>query len=143
MIRELKERGVAILFISHFLDQVYEICDRITVLRDGELVGEYLPTDLLRIELVQKMLGHDAPAMLARDRGPDRRRRQSDVYLSGTRRDVDLCGIIDADVDLGGGRRPGCGGTAWVPVARPSRAPSPGVDRLDAGAIRIEDDPPS
>ena len=35
VIRELKERGVAILFVSHFLDQVYEICDRMTVLRDG------------------------------------------------------------------------------------------------------------
>ena len=39
VIRELKTRGVAILFVSHFLDQVYEICDRVTVLRDGRLVG--------------------------------------------------------------------------------------------------------
>ena len=43
VIRELKERGVAVLFISHFLDQVYEISDRITVLRGGALVGEYRP----------------------------------------------------------------------------------------------------
>ena len=42
VIRDLKQRGVAILFVSHFLDQVYEICDRVTVLRDGKLVGEYL-----------------------------------------------------------------------------------------------------
>ncbi|BDZ61680.1 hypothetical protein GCM10025873_14710 [Demequina sediminis] len=39
IIRELKSRGVAILFVSHFLDQVYEVCDRLTVLRDGEFVG--------------------------------------------------------------------------------------------------------
>ena len=57
VIRELKQRGVAILFVSHFLDQVYEICDRVTVLRDGRLVGEYLTRELLRIDLVQKMLG--------------------------------------------------------------------------------------
>src|SRR5690606_34844669 len=54
VIRELKQRGVAILFVSHFLEQVYEICDRITVLRDGALAGEYLTTELLRIDLVQK-----------------------------------------------------------------------------------------
>lgn len=59
VIRSLKAQGVAILFISHFLEQVYEICDRITVLRKGRLVGEYLTTDLLRIELVQKMLGRE------------------------------------------------------------------------------------
>ena len=57
VIRDLKQRGVAILFVSHFLDQVYEICDRVTVLRNGRLVGEYLTRELLRIDLVQKMLG--------------------------------------------------------------------------------------
>ena len=60
VIRDLKQRGVAILFVSHFLDQVYEICDRVTVLRDGKLVGEYLTRELLRIDLVQTMLGRSA-----------------------------------------------------------------------------------
>ncbi len=60
VMRELKQRGVAILFVSHFLDQVYEICDRVTVLRNGRLVGEYLTRELLRIDLVQKMLGRSA-----------------------------------------------------------------------------------
>ena len=41
LMRELKSRGVGIIFVTHFLEQVYEICDRITVLRNGELVGEY------------------------------------------------------------------------------------------------------
>ena len=41
MMRQLKDRGVGIIFVTHFLDQVYEICDRITVMRDGQLVGEY------------------------------------------------------------------------------------------------------
>ena len=40
VIRDLRDRGVAILFVSHFLDQVFEISDRITVLRNGKLVGE-------------------------------------------------------------------------------------------------------
>jgi len=59
VIEQLKEDGVAILFVSHFLDQVYEISDRLTVLRNGTLVGEYLTTDILRIELVQKMIGKE------------------------------------------------------------------------------------
>ena len=69
VIRDLKDRGVAILFVSHFLDQVYEICDRVTVLRDGALVGEYLTGELLRIDLVQKMLGKDAADLTVRSRG--------------------------------------------------------------------------
>jgi len=64
IIRELKDRGVAILFISHFLDQVYEICDRVTVLRNGHLVGEYLTRELLRIDLVQKMLGRSTEELV-------------------------------------------------------------------------------
>lgn len=41
LMRDLKARGVGIIFVTHFLDQVYEVCDKITVLRDGKLVGEY------------------------------------------------------------------------------------------------------
>ena len=41
LIRRVRDAGVAVLFVSHFIDQVYEISDRITVLRNGELVGEY------------------------------------------------------------------------------------------------------
>jgi simple sugar transport system ATP-binding protein len=65
VIRGMKERGVAILFVSHFLEQVYEISDRLTVLRDGRLVGEYLPDQLLRIELVKKIVGRDIDELAA------------------------------------------------------------------------------
>lgn len=53
----LRDRGVAILFVTHFLDQVYEISDRLTVLRNGALVGEYAVSELPRGELVTKMIG--------------------------------------------------------------------------------------
>ncbi|WP_441247609.1 sugar ABC transporter ATP-binding protein [Kitasatospora sp. McL0602] len=59
VIRRLREEGVAILFVTHFLDQVYEVCDRITVLRDGQLVGEYLTAELPQLELVAAMLGQE------------------------------------------------------------------------------------
>jgi simple sugar transport system ATP-binding protein len=59
LMRGLKARGVGIVFVTHFLEQVYEVCDRITVLRDGELVGEYEIKDLPRFELVSRMMGKD------------------------------------------------------------------------------------
>ena len=57
LMRDLRSRGVGIIFVTHFLEQVYEVCDRITVLRDGELVGEYEVKDLPQVELVAKMMG--------------------------------------------------------------------------------------
>lgn len=59
LMRELKARGVGIIFVTHFLEQVYEICDKITVLRGGELVGEYQIKDLPKVELVAKMMGKE------------------------------------------------------------------------------------
>ena len=59
LMRSLRGKGVGIIFVTHFLDQVYAVCDRITVLRDGQLVGEYLIADLPRVKLVSKMLGKE------------------------------------------------------------------------------------
>lgn len=59
LMRELKERGVGIIFITHFLEQVYEISDRITVLRNGKLVGEYETSSLSQFDLIAKMLGSE------------------------------------------------------------------------------------
>ncbi|MDQ0111459.1 sugar ABC transporter ATP-binding protein [Paenibacillus harenae] len=57
VMNNLKAEGLAILFVTHFLDQVYEISDRITILRGGEFIGEYAASELSRIELVSKMIG--------------------------------------------------------------------------------------
>ncbi|CAG0972022.1 partial Fructose import ATP-binding protein FruK, partial [Anaerolineae bacterium] len=57
VMRKLKGEGIGIIFITHFLDQVYRVADRITVLRNGKLVGTYEVASLPRIELVAKMLG--------------------------------------------------------------------------------------
>ena len=63
LMRDLKAKGVGIIFVTHFLEQVYEVCDRITVLRDGQLVGEYVIEDLPRVQLVSKMLGKELDDM--------------------------------------------------------------------------------
>jgi monosaccharide-transporting ATPase len=57
VMRKLKNEGMAIVFITHFLDQVYEVADRITVLRNGKLVGTYAAASLPRLELITKMIG--------------------------------------------------------------------------------------
>ena len=57
LMRDLRARGVGIIFVTHFLEQVYEVSDRITVLRNGELVGEYAVDRLPQVELVAKMIG--------------------------------------------------------------------------------------
>ena len=57
VMRKLKSEGMAIIFITHFLDQVYEVADRITVLRNGKLVGTYDTAALPPLELITKMIG--------------------------------------------------------------------------------------
>ncbi|MGY4369519.1 monosaccharide-transporting ATPase [Bradyrhizobium sp. LB1.3] len=59
IMRQLAGRGIGIVFVSHFLDQVYEISDRITVLRNGRLVGERETASLSRLELIRMMLGRE------------------------------------------------------------------------------------
>jgi simple sugar transport system ATP-binding protein len=59
VIRRLKAEGMGIVFVTHFLDQVYELTDRITVLRNGKLVGVYPTAALPRLELIAKMMGKE------------------------------------------------------------------------------------
>ncbi|GAA1275709.1 sugar ABC transporter ATP-binding protein [Saccharothrix xinjiangensis] len=59
IIRVLRDEGVAVLFVTHFLEQVYEISDRMTVLRNGRLVGEHMTASLSRLDLVSAMLGRE------------------------------------------------------------------------------------
>ncbi len=59
LMKKLRDKGVGIIFVTHFLEQVYAVCDRITVLRNGTFVGEYPIADLPRVKLVAAMMGKD------------------------------------------------------------------------------------
>ncbi|MFD6091830.1 sugar ABC transporter ATP-binding protein [Oerskovia sp. NPDC060338] len=63
VIRSLRDKGVAILFVSHFLDQIYEITDRLTILRNGRLISEHLTKELGRMELISAMIGRSSEAL--------------------------------------------------------------------------------
>jgi len=67
VLRQLRSEGMAILFVTHFLEQMYAISDRITVLRNGELVGEYLKADLPPAALITAMVGRELGAAAGRN----------------------------------------------------------------------------
>jgi galactofuranose transport system ATP-binding protein len=68
MLRRLRDEGMAILFVTHFLDQMYAISDRITVLRNGERVGEYTKAELPPAALIRAMVGRELATAVARER---------------------------------------------------------------------------
>jgi len=137
VIRELKQRGVAIVFISHFLDQVYEISDRITVLRDGRLVGEYLTTELLRVDLVAKMLGKGIP--LPHERQPYEDEADGSLPVLEAR-GVGTASLKPTDVSLGAGEVLGVAGLLGSGRTALARLLT-GVDRPDRGVLLIDGDP--
>nr|MDQ2698208.1 sugar ABC transporter ATP-binding protein [Actinomycetota bacterium] len=138
VIRDLKQRGVAILFVSHFLDQVYEICDRVTVLRDGRFIGEYLTRELLRIDLVQAMLGRSVSALTSAPRADEASDEERPVLTANAL--TAGSGIRDADVTLHEGEVLGVAGLLGSGRSELARALT-GIDRVDSGVIRIEGSP--
>jgi monosaccharide-transporting ATPase len=73
VVRSLRESGMAILFVSHFIDQVFAIADRMTVLRNGKLIGEYRTADITPVDLVTKMIGKELEVLEdLEDSGPSR-----------------------------------------------------------------------
>ena len=137
VIRGLKRDGVAILFVSHFLDQVYEIADRLTVLRNGSLVGEYLTTDILRIELVHKMIGKELAALdtleaKARTTGAE---SQEVPYLEAT--GLGRKGSIEPfDLRIGEGEVVGLAGLLGSGRTEAARLLT-GADHADSGDVAI------
>jgi simple sugar transport system ATP-binding protein len=80
VMRTLRDHGVAIIFVSHFLEQVFEISDRLTVLRNGELVGERMTRDVTELELVKMMIGRELETL----ERIDREVAETDVEQTGT-----------------------------------------------------------
>jgi simple sugar transport system ATP-binding protein len=70
VLRKLRSEGMGMILVTHFLDQVYEISDRITVLRDGQLVGEYETAKLPKVELISRMIGRPFTESIAARKPP-------------------------------------------------------------------------
>jgi len=138
VIRTLRRAGVAIVFISHFLEQVYEIADRITVLRNGRLVGEYLTTDLLRVELVKKMLGRTVSSLGSIAERASQLEPPGDAAAVLEARGIGRSrGIAPFDLHIDEGEVIGFAGLLGSGRTDAARVLS-GVDRADTGSIRVE-----
>lgn len=138
VVRDLRDRGVAVLFVTHFLDQVDAISDRMTVLRNGRLVGEYLPSELTRVELVEKMIGRSLETLeqLSPPKQPVTSGAEATPYLSaqglGRRRSLE-----PVDLDIHAGEVVGLAGLLGSGRTELARLIY-GADRADHGHISID-----
>lgn len=101
MMRTLKEQGVGIIFISHKLNEVMEICDRYTVLRDGNMVAEGLVKDTNPKELAAHMVGHEIHAEALKRTGEYGQERLRLVNLSDGKHFHDVSLAVCAGEVLG------------------------------------------
>lgn len=137
VMRHLKAQGMAILFVTHFLDQVYEVSDRITILRNGQFVGEYRTEELPRVELVQKMIGKDLALLDDMPKRKDGAREPGQSYLraAGLGRKG---GIEPFDLTVGSGEIVGLAGLLGSGRTETARLLF-GADRADRGKLFLED----
>ncbi|SMH50668.1 monosaccharide ABC transporter ATP-binding protein, CUT2 family [Rathayibacter oskolensis] len=137
VIRRLRDEGVAILFVSHFLDQVYAISDRLTVLRNGAYVGEYLTPELDRTSLISKMIGKDIAALRSLDserESRDHLYREEPLYSA---KGLSKKGSIEAvDLTLHRGEVVGLAGLLGSGRTELARLVY-GVDKPDTGEITL------
>jgi simple sugar transport system ATP-binding protein len=137
--RRLKDQGLAVVFITHFLDQVYAISDRITVLRNGRLVGEHLARDLPPLELVAKMVGRDVSDLRLEHPGG----AVNHAADAGTGRFVEASGIgrkgsvEPLDLSIGRGEVVGLAGLLGSGRTETARLLF-GADRRESGRIVVD-----
>jgi ribose transport system ATP-binding protein len=135
VIRELRGRGVSIVYISHRLDEIFAICDRVTVMRDGSVVGTRPVAETDIGTLVQMMVGHNLERALRAPNPPAERAEL--LRVTGlTRRGV----FEDVSFSVRRGEIYGLGGVVGAGRTEVARAIF-GADRIDAGEIAIEGRP--
>jgi galactofuranose transport system ATP-binding protein len=138
VMRKLKNEGVGIIFITHFLGQVYEISDRITILRNGKLVGTYDTASLTRVALISKMIGRSLAEFdeMTKTKLESGKLIKSDAILQA--RAFGLTGSIKPfDLDLHPGEVVGLAGL--LGSGRTEMASLLfGVDQPDTGTISIQ-----
>ena len=136
LMRDLKAKGVGIIFVTHFLDQVYEVCDTITVMRDGKLVGEYPIKDLPRVQLVSKMLGKELDDMAdIQSEAPKFERKEGSVPVLEAEGLVSDAGIKPFDFHIDKGEVNGFTGLLGSGRSECVRAIF-GADRVLGGTVK-------
>jgi simple sugar transport system ATP-binding protein len=138
VLSRLKAEGLGIVFVTHFLDQVYRISDRITVLRNGRLVGEYEAAALPRIELVARMIGKDPAEVEAMEERSAQRAERPKATPFLQARGLGKTGSIEPlDLDAIPGETIGLAGLLGSGRTETARLLF-GLDRADRGEILVE-----
>ncbi|MDR3514526.1 MAG: sugar ABC transporter ATP-binding protein [Azospirillaceae bacterium] len=138
VMRGLKARGIGIIFVTHFLDQVFAISDRITVLRNGRLVGERVTATLSRRELVGMMLGHDLAAQ--QKQGPADAVAAKGPALISFRKVGKRRYLEPFDLEIRPGEVVGVAGLLGSGRTETAKLAF-GITRADAGTILVEGKP--
>ena len=136
VIRALRDEGVAILFVSHFLDQIYEISDRLTVLRNGVFQGEFMTTEIEQSELISTMVGKEVGALDSLERASARRDvdRGTPVYEA---RGISRKGSLEpTDATFHAGEVLGIAGLLGSGRTELARLVY-GADKLESGTVRL------
>ncbi len=133
VLRQLRAEGMAILFVTHFLEQMYAISDRITVLRNGERVGEYLKAELPPAALITAMVGRELSAAAGRNEHPNTATGPALLEARGFGRRGQLNPV---DLSLHGGEVVGVGGLLGSGRTELARLLF-GLDRSDSGELRV------
>jgi galactofuranose transport system ATP-binding protein len=143
IMRQLKAEGLGIVFVTHFLDQVYAVTDRITILRNGTLVGEYETAKLPQLELVGKMLGREITPSTggARRETADTTKPRVDGPPVLTARNLSRQGALHpVDVTINRGEVFGLAGLLGSGRTELARLLF-GIDPRSSGEIRVNDAP--
>ena len=136
MMRNLKAKGVGIIFVTHFLEQVYAVCDGITVLRNGTLVGEYEIEELPRVKLVAAMMGKDFDdlASIKKEGSGDKSKEPLVIEAKG----LSHAGTIKPfDLDIHKGEVVGLTGLLGSGRSELARAIY-GADRAQTGTLKVK-----
>ncbi|USN98043.1 MAG: sugar ABC transporter ATP-binding protein [Phycisphaeraceae bacterium] len=135
----LRSGGLAILFVTHFMGQVYRISDRITVLRNGAFVAESMAKDLPRFDLIGQMVGKDPEALRARE--AEVRALHQKKAGGGTLARVNGLGkqgsVAPVGFEIGEGQTVGLGGLLGSGRTETARLIF-GIDKADAGSLEID-----
>ena len=141
VVERVRASGVAVLFVTHFLDQVYRIADRITVLRNGRLVGEYLTPQLPRLQLISKMIGHELAVLEALEHEVQ---KSADASVPPTFLTAEglgrKSGVAPLDLELRSGEVLGMAGLLGSGRTETARLLF-GADRADTGTVSVNGAP--
>ncbi|MDE1180352.1 sugar ABC transporter ATP-binding protein [Paraburkholderia sp.] len=141
VLRNLKARGIAILFVTHFLEQTYAVSDRITVMRNGEREGEYLANDLPVELLVSKMVGHERMTERLKRAASEPPAQKAAVPPFVEMRGVGRRGVMNpVDIDVQPGQILGLAGLLGSGRTETARLLF-GAERADEGAMQIDGKP--